>query len=119
MAQRKGGTISFSINGQRYDAKGSFSYNLGVDKKEAIVGADAVHGFKSMPQQPFIEGAITDAADLDLAALMSIEDATVTLTLANGKLITLFEAWNNSEGTATSEEGEIAIRFEGLRAVEN
>lgn len=118
MAQRIGGTISFAVNGTRYDAKGSFSYNLGTPKREGVVGADTVHGFKEMPQLPFIEGEITDRADLDLRAFMALQDATVSLELANGKSVVLYEAWNASEGGGSTEEGVIPTRFEGRRAEE-
>ena len=47
---RRAGRIYFKVDGTQYDAKGKFSYNLGLDKREAIVGADGVHGYKSTPQ---------------------------------------------------------------------
>lgn len=113
MSQRRGGTISLQINGSLQDAKGSFQYNLGRPKKEAIVGADSVHGYKEVPQVAFIEGEITDKGDLDLAALVEMTDATVTLELANGKVIVLRSAWYAGEGTGNTEEGNVGVRFEG------
>lgn len=110
--------IEAKVNGEIHAAKGSWSYNLGHEKREAVVGADAVHGYKAMPQVPFIEGAITDRSDLDLAALVDGKNQTVTLTLGNGKMIVLRDAWFAGDGTGTSEEGEIAVRWEGLSAEE-
>jgi hypothetical protein len=118
MAQRKGGIIQFQVNGQVYDAKGSFSYNLGRPLREEIVGADRIHGFKETPQAAFIEGEITDNASLDLVDFVTIEDATVTLALANGKTIALYEAHYAGEGTGNTEEGNIAVRFVGAGAEE-
>lgn len=112
MGQRKGGTIQLQVNGVLHDAKGSFTYNLGRAKKEAIVGADSVHGYKETPQVAFIEGEITDRGALDLATLVTIEDATVTLSLANGKIIVLRDAWFAAEGTGNTDEGNIGVRFE-------
>jgi hypothetical protein len=77
-----------------------------------------VHGFKETPQPPMIEGEITDRDSLDVAALVSIEDATVTLSLANGKVIVLRDAWFASEGTANTDEANIAVRFQGMSAEE-
>jgi hypothetical protein len=71
-----------------------------------------------MPQAPFIEGKITDRGTLDLQKLVSIEDATVTLELANGKSILLREAWFAGEGNVSTEEGEIDVRFVGRSAEE-
>jgi predicted heme/steroid binding protein len=110
--QRRGGKISFTIDGEIYDAKGEFSYGLGTGKKTAIVGADRTHGFKEEPQVAFIEGKITDRTTLDLAKLAKITGATVTLELANHKAITLREAWYAGDAVGHSDEGEIDVRFE-------
>jgi len=115
---RRAGTVFVKVDARQYDAKGNFTYNLGGEKKTAIVGADRVHGFSAAPQVAFIEGAITDAADLDVAAMQALEDGTVTLELANGKTVVLRNAWHASEGNATTEQGEIAVRWEGLSAEE-
>lgn len=115
---RRGGIIQVATNGVVRDAKGAFDYALGTPKRDTVVGSNGVHGFTETPQVPFIEGAITDSADLDLKALFVLEDATVTLVLANGKTIVLRNAWYAGEGTANTEQGEVAVRFEGLSAEE-
>lgn len=115
---RRAGTVFVKVDARQYDAKGNFTYNLGLEKKTAIVGADRTHGYSAMPQVAFVEGAITDANDLDVAAMMAVEDATVTLELANGKVILLRNAWYASEGNITTEQGEIAVRWEGMSAEE-
>ena len=84
---KRAGIFYLKVNGNSYDAKGNFSYNLGQPMREAIVGADGIHGYKETPQVAFIEGEITDQSSLDLAALLLTDDATATLELANGKLI--------------------------------
>ena len=117
---RIGGIIQFKIDGELFLAKGNFTYNLGVPKKEMIVGADGVHGFKETPQVSFIEGAITDTDEVDLEnQILKVRDATITLELANGKLVTVEEAVYAGEGNVTSEEGEISVRFEGKRGREH
>lgn len=116
--QRKGGIIFVKVDGAQMDAKGNFSYNLGKPKREAIIGADQVHGYKETPQAAFIEGEITDSSTLDLAALVQMENATVTLQLANGKVIALRDGWYAGDGTGNTEEGNIQVRFEGLSADE-
>lgn len=115
---RRGGIIQIAVNGVRYDAKGDFSYNLGRPMAEAIIGADAVHGYKETPQVPFIEGEITDRGTLDLDALVTMRDASVTLYLATGKVIALRNGWYAAEGTGNTEEGNIEFRFEGMSAEE-
>jgi predicted heme/steroid binding protein len=115
---RRAGTIFFTVNGTLYDAKGNYEYNLGQPKREAIVGADRVHGYKEMPQVPYIAGEITDNSDLDLQAFLNLTDATVTLELANGKVFALRDAFYAGDGTANTEDANIQVRFEGERAEE-
>ena len=118
MSQRRAGIIALQVNGEVLDAKGSFSYGLGAPQRTAIIGADGVHGFTEAPQAAFIEGEITDRGTLDLAALTRIENATVTLTLANGKVVALRQAWYAADGVGNTEEANIAVRFEGASAEE-
>lgn len=112
---RRAGRIYFRVDGVQYDAKGEFTYNLGQDKREAIVGADGVHGYKETPQVAFVEGAITDSADLDLDALSLSDNVTVTLELVTGKTIVLANAWFAGEGSVKTGEAEISVRFESRK----
>lgn len=118
MGDRIGGIIFGKINGEQMRLKGSWTYNLGQPKRDGVVGADGVHGFADQVQVPFFEGAISDSGDTDLKALLGITDATLTLELANGKVIVLRSAWFAGEGNVTTEQGEIDARFEGMRAEE-
>lgn len=115
---RIGGVISVRMNGEQVRAKGSWEFGLGQPMREAVIGADAPHGYKETPQVAFISGATSDHADLDLQALFAAEDVTVTLELATGKTIVLRNAWFAGEGTGSTEEGEIAVRFESLAPAE-
>ena len=116
--KRVGGIIELKADGELYQAKGSFTYNLGKPKRETVVGHDAVHGYKELPQEPYIEGAITDSPDLNLAALLQLKDVTATLRLANGKIIVLREAFYSADGNGTTEEGEIEFKLSGSSAEE-
>jgi hypothetical protein len=116
--QRRGGLIFLKVDGRRYQAKGSFTCNLGVPKREAIVGTDGVHGYKEIPQPCYIEGEITDHQDLRLVDLATVQNATVTLELATGKSVVLRNAWFAGGGDLQTEEGNIGVRFEGMSAEE-
>lgn len=115
---RVGGKIEVKVNGDLLQAKGEFTYNLGVRKKTAVAGTDNIHGYMDETTVPFIEGAITDASTLDVKALRETVDASITLVLANGKVVALRDAWEASDGDGTTGEGELQIRFEGLSAEE-
>lgn len=118
MGKRKGGTIRLTKDGKTLDAKGNFTYGLGKETREAIVGSDGVHGYKGTVTAPFIEGELTDSDELDLDELANTTDSTIVLVLANGKTFVLRSAWlTNEDGlTGSTEEGAIPVRFEGLSA---
>jgi len=113
---RIGGIISVATNGTRLDAKGSFSWNLGIPVRENIIGQDRAHGYKETPQTPFIEGEVSVTAALDVVALLELQDATVSLDLPNGKTVVLNDAFAAMEGTGQTEEGNLPVRFEGSSA---
>lgn len=116
--RRVGGIIELKVDGSILSAKGNFTYNLGRPKRDAVVGSDRVHGYKEVPQTCFIEGEITDNAELSLDDLTQLTDATAFLRLANTKVIVLREAWFAGEGTGNTEEGNIGFRLEGIDAEE-
>ena len=118
MGRRVAGILFFKVDGELFQAKGEFTYRINPVKREMIAGVDTIHGFKEEPQVPFIEGAITDSPDLDLEGFQAIVDATITLELANEKVIVLREAAYAADGDVTSSEAEIQVRFEGIRGEE-
>ena len=114
-----GGIFNLKINGVLYVAKGDFTYSLGLPKHEAVMSSSGtVAGFKVTPQAPYIEGEITDRGDLDVKALLSLRDGVITLELINGKVIVLSGAHSSSDGTISTGEGNIKVRFEGTEASE-
>ncbi len=118
MAARIAGIIVLAINGVQQSPKGNFTWNLGRPKRTGMVGSTRVEGYKDEVQIPFIEGEIVDPGNADLDALFTLEDATITLELANGKIVILRDAWFAGEGTGGTEEGGIGVRFEGKSAEE-
>lgn len=120
MGERISGVCFLKIDGAQLPLKGSFSYSLGRPTREGVVGPDEVHGFKEMPTVPYIEGPITNTSVVDLDAISKVTDATVTLELANGKVIVLRNAWvTNPDGLkGDSEEGTVDLRLEGKSADE-
>jgi len=117
-AEHVAGVLSFQLNGNTLRMKGNWTYNLGRPKRDAIVGAESVHGYTEKPQVPFMEGAVSDGRSVVLDDLLNFTDGTCTLHLRNGKVIELRNGWFAGEGTVDTEESEIAVRFEGLGAEE-
>jgi hypothetical protein len=109
-----GGIIQVKVNGQLYSARGDFTWNPGVEKRDAVMGTSEVAGWSTKPQVPFIEGEFTDRGDMDMVALRKVKDATVYLDLANGRAFVLRDACFAGEGSEHTEEGNMDVRFEGL-----
>lgn len=118
MANARGGRLYLKVDGALQEAKGEFTYGIGNDKRTSIIGSSSVHGYTLEVQAPFIEGAITDSSTLSLSTLTSIDEATITLELQNGKTIVLRDAWYAGEGSVKTNEGEIAVRFEAKQGEE-
>lgn len=107
-----GGIIEVFVSGVRRRAKGDFRYNLGQPKLTAVIGESGVDGFMSTPQVAFIEGEFTDETALDIAELVTIRNQTILLRKPNGKSVVLSDASFTGEGTASTREGNIGVRFE-------
>jgi hypothetical protein len=112
------GTISFKVNGTSHQVAGAFKYSIQKYKNEMLAGHDSVHGKKSMPKVPFIEGEIRDRSNLDLQALYAVDNATVTLELANGKTIMLRGACFCGDSEPETEDAVVPVRFEGTSGAE-
>ena len=112
MVARIGGTIQIQLNGEIVSAKGEWTYNLGRPKRTMVVGADGIHGYTEEPQPAWIDGEITDRGNLDVNALVTLTNATVTARLANGKIVTLGGAIFTGDGDVGMKEGNIKVRFE-------
>ena len=89
------------------------SYNLGRNKREVLVGHSGVHGYKELPQIPFVEFDLRDWKELDAAALLDLFDITLKVMLANGKTLALYNAVQTGTGDGSSAEATFKVRFEG------
>lgn len=113
MGQRLFGIRQLTINGKVVDAKGHIEYSPGGRKKTAVVGADGrLHGFKVDTIAAYAQGTLTDAPELDIKALVGLDDATVVADLLIGKTLKLDHAAYVADGKASTEEGEVEFRFE-------
>jgi hypothetical protein len=115
---RVAGVIALYWNGTQLRVKGSVSYSINPTKRELVFGADGPHGYKDMPQAQYVEATLTDVSDLDTRALFAQSAATIALHLANGKTVGLRDAIFAGDGSVTTEESEIAARWEGTDAFE-
>jgi Phage tail tube protein len=110
--------LSVKVNGEIVDVVGNVEYDLGEPQREALVGADRVHGFTEKPKVPYLKLEVTDRQGFDLRGFFNVSGATVIWTGRNGKGVTLSEAWYAGAGTVQSEDGKVDVVFQAMRADE-
>lgn len=112
MSNKVGGIVHIKTNGDALNVKGGVSYNLGLPKREAVVGADGkTHGYKEVPQTAFIKVEITVKGTDDLKKIIETDEATVTAELNNGKVVVLRNAWCATEGEVETDDGKLTLEF--------
>lgn len=117
-SNRIAGTIYVRVDGQQMYARGGWKVNYAEKVREGVAGQDGVHGYIEKPAIPSIEGEVTDRGNLSLARLAGIENATVTIEQANGKVYVLSQAWLVSELSVETEDGKFSVKFEGMAIAE-
>ena len=113
VTNRVAGIAYLSVDGIPYALKGELEYSPSIVKRETVTGQDRVHGMKEMPVSPHISGTLRDMNGLSLAALNAMNNNTVTLQLANGKLIVGRNMWTVEDQTSKTEDGTVEVKWEG------
>jgi len=111
-SRRLSGVAYFTVDGTSYMLAGDFSYSPSQVKRETISGMDGVHGYKETPIPGFIQATLRDAGGLSVAAFNAMTNATVTIELANGKIVTARNAWTVDSQEVKGAEATFDVRFE-------
>lgn len=115
---RIGGILSLRVDGNQYEARGSFQVTPGTVKRTGVAGQDGVHGFIEEPIVPQIKGDISIGNLLSLEALEQITDSTVQVQLANGRTYVLVDAWVTAAFVIDAHDGKVEVTFEGFSCQE-
>ena len=111
---RIAGVANVSVDGATYLLAGELTYSPGSFERKSLVGQDQIHGYSEMPRAPFISFTGRDTGGLTLADLNNITNATISLELANGKIVTGRNMWTVDAQEAKTREGTFDVRFEGF-----
>ena len=112
---RIAGTAYVSVDGISYALSGEIEYNPSLVKRESVEGQDGVHGYKEMPMAPYISATLRDMNGLSVAGLNSMTNNTVTVQLANGKLIVGRNMWTVDAQSSKATDGTVEVKWEGLQ----
>ena len=117
-AQRIGGVLALKVDGNTYEARGSFTVTASSVKRTGVAGQDGVHGYIEEPIVPQIKGDISIGNDLSIDVLDNTTDSTVQLKLANGRSYVLTDAWTVAGSVIDAHDGKVDVTFEGLSCQE-
>jgi len=118
MAQRFAGIAFLMVDGNQMALRGNFTVSPSPVERTMIAGQDGVHGYQELPRVPYIEGDISTVPNLNLEDLEQQSDVTVVAQLANGKQYTLSGASCKAGFEANTRDGQVRVRWEGLRCDE-
>ena len=115
---RIAGVAYIRVDGAQYALRGNLTVSIDDQEREGVPGQDGVHGFIERPRMPFIEADLSDLGGLSLIALQRMVNVTVQAELANGKKYLLRNAWTSTPRELNTVDGQVTVRFEGMRGEE-
>lgn len=107
------GTASIVANGVNYMLVGDLSYDPSTTKRETKTGQDGVHGYSEMPKAGKISATLRDSGSLTVADFNAMTNATVVLSLANGKTVIGRNMWTIDAQEVKTAEGTVEVSWEG------
>jgi len=112
---RLAGVASVTINGRAHSISGEGSYRPSGNARTPLVGQDGYHGYSEMPRPGKISWKGRDSGAISVSELSDAVDATVVLSLANGKTIIgrNMVRVGDEAITVNTEDGTFEIEFDG------
>lgn len=107
------GLESLQVNGVTHDVVGTCTYQTSGKTRTPKVLQNGTVVYTITRREPYIEVELSDAGQLDVAALDDLEDATVIARLVNGKSIVCTKAKTTGENPTNAQEGTLTRRFTG------
>lgn len=114
-SQRLAGVASVTIDGRAFSIAGEGTYAPSGAGREALTGQDGYHGYSERPMPGRIRWKGRDSGAVSIAALGTASDATVVLSLANGKTIIGRNMARIGEGPieVNTEDATFEVEFVG------
>src|SRR5471032_1815847 len=115
---RLAGIAYISVDGQNYMLSGDLSYSVSTVSRDTVGGQDRIHGYSEKPKAGSISGTLRDAGGLSVASFNAMTNNTVTLELANGKMIIGRNMWTVEAQEVKTAEGTFEVKWEGFSVEE-
>jgi hypothetical protein len=115
---RLAGVATLAVDGSTYMLSGDLAYQVSKFERKTLTGQDSVHGYSEMPVAGHIAGTLRDSGGLTLAAINAMTNVTVTLQLANGKVVIGRNMWTVDVQEVKTQEGTFDVRWESASVEE-
>jgi hypothetical protein len=113
------GTAYLAVDGMSFPLVGDLLYSVSAVSRETVKGMDGVHGYKEAPTAGYIEATIRNTSTLEVAAFNAQTNVTVTVQLANGKMVVGRNMWTVGDAEeVNAAEGTLKVRWEGMKVTE-
>lgn len=117
MGQRLAGTCYVKVDGAQLEVKGGLECPVNNKKREPVVGATGIAGFKETAITPYVKVTAILSKGFPRAKLQNSTDMTITAEYANGDVYTLSGGWLANESAAKGDDGEAELEFNGVDGV--
>jgi len=111
--RRLAGITAFKVNGSAL-AVIEFAWDPGTSELSTLTSLSGVDGYDEKPVAPYISGKLRDAQSVNVTAILAQRNATVTITLANGKVIQGHNLWYVGRPGVSGADASFDFRFEGM-----
>jgi hypothetical protein len=115
---RIAGVAYLRVDGAQYALRGNLTVSIDSAEREGVPGQDGIHGFIERPRVPFIEADLSDIGGLSIETIAGMVNTTVQAELANGKKYVLRNAWTSTARELNTADGQVTVRWEGMRGEE-
>ena len=111
--RRLAGITAFSVNGSAFPVI-EFTWDPAISENETMTSLSGVDGYAQKPVAPFISGKFRDSAAVSVTGFTTLNNATVVVTLANGKQVVGHNLWYVGRPGVSGADAGFDFRFEGV-----
>lgn len=110
---RIAGMATFFINGASYSTDGQFTVKIQDTKRNPIMDSNGTVHYSEEFVPSMISGNILTTPNLNPDVITALTNATVMVQLKNGSTGMLDEAFFTGDANVTTQDGQMAIEFQG------
>lgn len=115
--QRLGGTNFLSVDGVSFLLV-EVGWRVSTPTRESQKGQDGIHGYSEKPEVGHIKGKLRDWGGNSVTLIGSITNASIVVSLANGKNVIGNGMWLTELGEVSGEDGSLDVTFESGSVIE-